>query len=219
ETARCPAPKDLLGILVPYGSYQWYVIYEWKEGVHKDDEKSKGQVKEKEKGKETGKPDADALLKALRAENDADNATRRARGWAERTDLEWEQPPAFDDHGNLIWTTKSNFAGRQVIRSTTRIFGKPGAIDSQLVVARPDELATAANTFTTFLTLVEFTDGPNGGMRREDLASSGGSSGSTSTGATYVPTSTYSASAANTSGGAARSVARSPRTITGFVTG
>src|SRR4051812_13531594 len=114
EATHHPAPKELLGILAPYGSFEWFVVFESKEGVRKDDGK--------------GKPDADALLRALRADNEADNATRRTRGWAERTDLGWEQPPAFDARsGNLTWTTKSNYPGRRVIRSTTRIFGKRGA--------------------------------------------------------------------------------------------
>lgn len=197
EVARYPAPKDLLGILAPYGSFKWFVVFESKEAARKDDGK--------------GKPDADALLRALRAENEAYNATRRARGWAERTDLDWEQPPSYVERsGNLTWTTKSSFAGRRVIRSTTRIFGQHGAIDAHLV-ASADDLVRVEATLTNFLTLVEFTDGPNGGMRRDDLAASAGSTTSSSAGVTVVPASSYSA-------GGTRAIARSPRTIGGCVT-
>src|SRR4051794_14907606 len=115
DVTHAPAPKDLLGILAPYGSIGWFVVFESKEAARKGDGKAK--------------PDADALLRELRAENEADNATRRARGWVERTNLEFDRPPSYDDRtGNLTWTTRSNYGGRRVIRSTTRIFGQRGAI-------------------------------------------------------------------------------------------
>jgi hypothetical protein len=199
ELAHAPAPKDLLGILVPSGSSKWFLVFEAREAVRKEEGK--------------GKPDADALLRELRAQNEVDNATRRAHGWVERTDLDWEQPPSYDQRtGNLTWTTKANSQGRRVVRSTTRMFGRRGAVDAHLV-AGADDMAGARNTLTNFVTLVQFTDGPNGGMRRDDLASSGsgGSTPSSTPRVAYVPTTTYSA-------GATRSIARSPRTIGGFAT-
>jgi uncharacterized membrane-anchored protein len=197
EMAQYPAPKDLLGILLPYGSSEWFVVFESKPTAQKDEGK--------------GKPDAVALLKVLRAENEADNAARRAHGWAERTDLEWEKTPSYDDRGeNLTWTTRSSFAGRRVLRSTTRVFGQHGAIDAH-VVAGADDLARVETTLANLLTVLEFTDGPNGGMRRTDMAAGGDSKSSRSTSVTYVHTTNYT-------GRAIKTFVKSPRTIGGGIT-
>lgn len=202
ELAQYPVPSELLGILAPYGSSEWFAVFESKKSARKD---------------ENARPDADALLREIRTDNDADNAARRSHGWAQRTDLDWEVRPAYDERsGNLSWTTRSSFAGRKVIRSTTRIFGKTGAIDVHLV-ARGDDLAPAGSALTNLLTVLEFTDGPNGGMRRDGLAGggggSGGSSSSHSSGVIVVPTGNYGNSAKGI-----RMITRSPSILGGGAT-
>lgn len=198
ESWQYSAPKDLLGVVAAAGAYHWFMVIESKPEVRKD-------------GRHI-KPDADLLLIAVRQQNTADNAARRTRGWPERSEPDWERPPAYDKlTGTVTWVTRSDASGQPLIRATTRVFGESGAIDAH-VVCSAQGLPTVETTVANMLTLLAFADAPEFGERRERAKAAGAASEPTST-TTTTPTYTYTSS-----GGVARTFTRSPRTIGGFFT-
>lgn len=142
ELGETPPPENLLGVLVPAESVDWIVIFTSSSAPREGDGKAK--------------PDADALLKTLRAENEKANAIRRTHGWSVCTEPQWEVPPSYEgSRHNLTWATRFDDGDETFVNDATRILGPSGAIEAHLLV-RPKDFARVHPTVANILTLVEF---------------------------------------------------------------
>jgi uncharacterized membrane-anchored protein len=105
--------------------------------------------------------DADALLKSIRAGNDAGNEERKKRGWSTMTILGWEQKPKYNSTThNLEWAIKvqDDKSKTVSINYNTRLLGRKGVMQVSLVVD-PQEYGKALPKFQDLLTKFKYKKG------------------------------------------------------------
>jgi uncharacterized membrane-anchored protein len=127
-----PASGSEVGALVPAVQEEggvWFAIFEYDEvGYVKDDEK--------------GKLDADAIFESLRSGTEQSNEVRKQRGWKPFHLTAWTKPPYYDERThNLTWVTRGRVEGgsKDSINYSTRILGRRGTMNVDLVLALPPE--------------------------------------------------------------------------------
>lgn len=124
----------------------WFLVFEWDQIGYVDD--SEGTA-----------IDADALLASLRSGNEAANAERRKRGWAEMQILGWHERPFYDPGtNNLTWAIRGSSAGAVMINRNVRLLGRRGVM-SVTLVSDPSELAAAGPAVDLLLTGFAFKPG------------------------------------------------------------
>ena len=145
EAMHNPTDGSELGLLVQTG-HDWFMLFEFEDtGYVSDDEK--------------GQLDADAMLKSIRAGNDAGNIARRKKGWPEMTIVGWETPPRFNDTTkNLEWAIRAESQGSPVINHNTRLLGREGVMRVTLV-ADPAQLPEAMPQFETLIAGYDYKSG------------------------------------------------------------
>jgi uncharacterized membrane-anchored protein len=114
-------PSDAeVGFIAPQ-TLEWFLIFEFSDvGYIRDDEKSS--------------LDAEAMLKSIKAGNEAANKEKRKRGW-ETTDIGgWALPPRYNlDTHNLEWATKFSSKEGSTVNWNTRLLGRNGVMSVTLV--------------------------------------------------------------------------------------
>ena len=129
-----------LGLIATAAS-DWFLLFEFDDvGYIKDDEKSS--------------LDAGAMLKSIKAANDAANKAKKKRGWPVLDILGWEQPPKYNDiTHNLEWAIRAVSYNDPIINYNTRLLGRRGVM-SVVIVESPenlnDTLPKAKNIIDTF---------------------------------------------------------------------
>jgi uncharacterized membrane-anchored protein len=126
EVGQNPPSGNELGVIIQAGS-EWFLLFEFDDvGYVKDDEKSS--------------LDADALLKSIKAGNEASNKERKKRGWPVMNILGWAQPPKYNDiTHNLEWAIRGESDKDPIINYNTRLLGRRG-IMSVVIVESPENL-------------------------------------------------------------------------------
>ena len=134
-----------LGLVAPT-SMVWFVVFEFSEsGFVKDDDKDK--------------LDADAMLKTIGSGVERSNEERKRRGFPAMKVVGWEQPPHYDtETHNLEWALKFESEGHLVVNYNTRLLGRRGVMEVQLVVD-PDRLSASLPAFKQLLKGYQFKSG------------------------------------------------------------
>jgi uncharacterized membrane-anchored protein len=140
------ANPDELGVLRPTNAEGWFIIFSYDNSGHVPDS-------------EKADLDADAILKSLQAGNDAANAMRRSKGWAEVSVVGWINPPAYDEASHhLAWAVRGRCRGEDIANYNTRILGRTGVMSANLVVD-PQEMDRVVPTVKTLLAGFDFSSG------------------------------------------------------------
>ena len=142
-----PTSGNELGMLMPSDeNAMWFVVFEFDDcGYVKDDEKDE--------------LDADAILASIRKGNERANEERSRRGWSGLEIVGWEKAPAYDPQtNNLEWAIRGQSEGESVVNYNTRLLGRTGVMEANLVVD-PSEMSTALPQFQTLLTGYAFQSG------------------------------------------------------------
>ena len=128
---------DELGLLAP-ASQAWFVVFQFSRvGFVKDDDKDK--------------LDQDKLLKSIQEGTEAGNRYREKAGVPALHVTGWEFPPRYnEDTHNLEWAIRAESEGRQVINYNTRLLGRKGVMEVNLVI-KPDLLADATPEYQALL--------------------------------------------------------------------
>jgi uncharacterized membrane-anchored protein len=147
EECQNPITGQEVGMVITENE-SWFVVFEFDPvGYIKDDEKDS--------------LDADALLKSIRAGNDAGNEERKKRGWSTMTILGWEQKPKYNSTThNLEWAIKvqDDKSKTVSINYNTRLLGRKGVMQVSLVVD-PQEYGKALPKFQDLLTKFKYKKG------------------------------------------------------------
>ena len=113
-------PSDAeIGFVAP-ATLEWFLVFEFSDvGYIKDDEKSS--------------LDADAMLKSIKAGNEAGNKEKANRGWETLDFVGWELPPRYNlETHNLEWATKFNSKDGITVNWNTRLLGRQGVMSVTL---------------------------------------------------------------------------------------
>lgn len=134
-----------MGLLAPT-SMVWFVVFDFSDsGYVKDDDKDK--------------LDADAMLKSISKGVERSNEERQRRGFPAMKVIGWEQPPHYDNEThNLEWALRFESEGSPVVNYNTRLLGRRGVMEVQLVVD-PDKLAATLPSFKQLLKSYDFKTG------------------------------------------------------------
>jgi uncharacterized membrane-anchored protein len=145
EAMHNPPNGQELGFIAPT-STDWYVVFEFDEvGYVKDDEKNS--------------LDADAMLKSIKAGNEAANKAREKKGWPAMAILGWEVPPRYNaETHNLEWAIRGQGSGEPVVNHNTRLLGRKGVM-KVVLVTEPTKLAETMPHFDTLVANFEFKPG------------------------------------------------------------
>jgi len=146
ELNQNPSSDRMLGILTPINNLDWFIVFDYNDtGYVKDDEKDK--------------IDANAILEVIRQGTEASNELRRSKGWAEVKNIVWQYPPTYDavTH-NLVWATAFDVTGDRTVNYSTRILGRHGVINANLV-GNPDAIQRVVPTVKTLLNDLEYKSG------------------------------------------------------------
>ena len=111
--------------------------------------------------KDNEKIDDAALLSSIKENTSAANKVRRERGWDEMEVVGWQTPPHYDGQSNrLEWAIngKDVKTNSVVVNFNTRILGRAGTT-SAVLVADPDDLASAIADFKSTLTGFSYVPG------------------------------------------------------------
>ena len=131
-------------VMIAPKSLRWsaYLVFE-DAGYVKDDEKL----------------DADAILKTLKANNQAGNEERRRRGWTDLTLVGWSTPPAYNDTTKrLEWATLLRSQNQDATNFFTKILGRRG-FTSVILVSSPEDAPGATADLNKVLTGYRFNTG------------------------------------------------------------
>jgi uncharacterized membrane-anchored protein len=144
-----PVDGSELGIIMPTSeddASDWFVVFQFSDvGYVPDDEKDD--------------LDADAMLESMRRGNEEGNKERRKRGWATLELIGWEVKPQYDaETNNLEWAVRAESNGEPVLNYNTRILGRRGVMEANLVVD-PEDLAATLPLFRSLLAGYTFTPG------------------------------------------------------------
>lgn len=140
-----PTGETELGmVLAPEAG--WFVIFSYNESGHvKDDDKDD--------------LDADELLKVLKESNEYGNELRKERGWATLELVGWHKAPFYDPKtNNLTWATIARSATGETINWSTKLLGRTGTMNVDLVVG-PQEIDAAMPHFESLMGGYAYTDG------------------------------------------------------------
>ena len=109
-----------MGFVAP-STLDWFLVFEYSDsGYIKDDEKSS--------------LDADAMMKSIKAGNEAGNKEKAKRGWETMEMLGWQLPPRYNTQThNLEWATKFSAKGDVTVNWNTRLLGRSGVMSVTLV--------------------------------------------------------------------------------------
>jgi uncharacterized membrane-anchored protein len=135
EANQNPTDGSELGTLTPAAEDQgWFIVFEFNDvGYIKDDEKDR--------------LDADALLTSIREGNERANTVRKERGWGSLEIVGWQTEPHYDARtNNLTWAIIGESNGHRVVNHSTRLLGREGYMNVDLVLA-PGDLPTALPAF------------------------------------------------------------------------
>ena len=121
EAMGNPTSGSELGFLAPT-SLVWFVVFEFADvGYVKDDDKDK--------------LDADKLLKSIKEGTEAANKYREKMGAAPLHITGWEIPPRYNEQThNLEWAIRGESEGSPVINYNTRLLGRKGVMEVNLVI-------------------------------------------------------------------------------------
>jgi len=146
ELSHNPTSGQELGVLLPMDSTGWFAVFEFREiGYVKDDEKDK--------------LDADKILSSIREGTKAANEERKKRGWEPLEIVGWYQAPMYDPvTHNLVWAIRARSHGEEIINYSTRLLGRKGVMDADLVVG-PEEMGTSLPRFNAALTGFAYSTG------------------------------------------------------------
>jgi len=120
EAMHNPTGGNELGFVAP-ATLDWFMVFEFDDvGYVRDDEKDS--------------LDADAMLRSIKAGNEAANKERIRRGWAPLHITGWEQPPRYNQTThNLEWAIRGESDGEPVVNWNTRLLGRGGVMRVTLV--------------------------------------------------------------------------------------
>jgi len=138
EAMGNPTSGSELGFLAPT-SLVWFVVFEFADvGFVKDDDKDK--------------LDADKLLKSIKEGTEAANKYREKMGAAPLHITGWEIPPRYNEQThNLEWAIRGESEGSSVINYNTRLLGRKGVMEVNLVID-PEKLNAAMPAYQALLT-------------------------------------------------------------------
>src|ERR1044071_5080792 len=145
EAMGNPTSGSELGFLAPT-SLVWFVVFEFSDvGYVKDDDKDK--------------LDADKLLKSIKQGTEAANKYREKMGAAPLHITGWEIPPRYNEQThNLEWAIRGESEGSPVINYNTRLLGRKGVMEVNLVID-PEKLSGALPDYQTILTDYSYKQG------------------------------------------------------------
>jgi uncharacterized membrane-anchored protein len=137
--------EDEVGFLMSTNS-DWFVVFEFSEsGYVKDDDKDE--------------LDAAKLLKAFKEGNEYANEERAKMGVPPLTLLGWEQEPRYNETThNLEWALRLESEGELVVNYNTRLLGRRGVMEVNLVID-PAELRATLPTYQDLLSGYQFKSG------------------------------------------------------------
>ena len=145
ELLQNPSDKDELGVLLNTESF-WFVVFDFQStGYIKDDDKNLDQK---------------AILSSIQEGTKAANKVRKERGWPTMDVVGWYEEPYYDETtNNLTWAIEgASGDGESSINHSTRMLGRRGVMRANLV-ASPEEVDGAVESFNEMLTGFEFTSG------------------------------------------------------------
>jgi uncharacterized membrane-anchored protein len=134
-----PTDGSELGMLVPSTEEdEWFIVFEFSDvGYVSDDDREE--------------LDSDALLDALRQGTERSNAERLRRGWPTMQIVGWEREPNYDAQtNNLEWAVRAESEGEPIVNFNTRLLGREGVMEVNLVVD-PDKLAATLPEYKSLL--------------------------------------------------------------------
>jgi len=134
-----------VGLLAPTGMV-WFALFQFSDdGYVKDDDKDK--------------LDADKILRSIRKGTEDSNRERKRRGWPAMKVVGWQQEPAYNEAThNLEWAVIGESEGERVINYNTRILGRRGVMEVQLVVGS-DELEASLPAYKQLLGTFDYKAG------------------------------------------------------------
>ncbi len=144
---------DEVGFLMNTNS-EWFVVFEFNEsGYVKDDDKDELNAVE--------------LLKAFKEGNEYANEERARRGIPPLTLIGWEQEPRYNEAThNLEWALRLESDGEPVVNYNTRLLGRRGVMEVNLVID-PAELRATLPTYQKLLEGYQFKSGATYAEYRE----------------------------------------------------
>jgi uncharacterized membrane-anchored protein len=134
-----------VGFLSPT-NLDWFVVFTFtKDGFVKDDDKDS--------------LDSAAMLKVIRKGNENANSEKRKIGFPEMTLIGWEVEPRYNDATkNLEWALRFEADGEQVVNFNTRVLGRRGVMEVQLVV-EPEALTATLPAYRELMTTYNYQPG------------------------------------------------------------
>lgn len=140
-----PISDAEMGLLMPTNE-GWFVVFEFiKSGYVKDDDKDK--------------LDPDAILKAIKRGTEEGNKERKKMGVPPMTIVGWEQPPKYNpETHNLEWAIRGESEGKAILNYNTRLLGRKGVMEVNLVVD-PEKLAATMPAYQVVLQEYSFKTG------------------------------------------------------------
>jgi uncharacterized membrane-anchored protein len=134
-----PTGESEIGMVLATES-DWFVIFSYEESGHVE-------------------LDADALLKTLQEANEYGNEIRKERGWSRLDLVGWHKPPFYDEKtNNLTWATIVRSEHGQAINWSTKLLGRTGTMNVDLVVGLED-IEAAMPAFDDLLAGYAYRDG------------------------------------------------------------
>jgi uncharacterized membrane-anchored protein len=150
-----PVSGGELAIVVPNDeNSDWFVVFEFSDvGYVKDDERDK--------------LDADAILQSIKDGTEHANEERRRNNWATLQIVGWEYPPKYNAAtNNLEWAVRGESEGHAVVNYNTRILGRHGVMEANLVID-PAQLAAVLPEYKEMLAAFAYNPGSTYGEFRE----------------------------------------------------
>jgi len=146
ESMGNPTSGKELGLLAPKGKADWFIVYEFSDiGYIKDAEQED--------------LDADDLLESIRKGTAEANKIRKQKGWPALLIDGWLKPPHFDPATkNLQWAIKGTSEGKPVVNFNTRVLGRRGVMEVNLVTG-PETLEATLPVFKDLLAKYSFKSG------------------------------------------------------------
>jgi uncharacterized membrane-anchored protein len=114
-----------------------------------------GYIKDDDKDK----LDPDAMLKSIKAGNERANKRRAQMNVPPLTVIGWEQPPKYNpETHNLEWAVRGESEGTAVLNYNTRLLGRKGVMEANLVV-EPDKFAATLPAYESILNHYDYKQG------------------------------------------------------------
>ena len=132
-----PTSGSELGLMAPT-SHDWFVVFEFSDvGYVKDDDKDK--------------LNADKLLGSIKAGTEEANKYREKMGVSPMHITGWEIPPRYNEQThNLEWAIRGESDGQPVVNYNTRLLGRKGVMEVNLVID-PEKLNATLPAYQALL--------------------------------------------------------------------